>query len=299
MRFTVFSIVIATYGRSSNIVNDTLMSILDDKSSTLVKEIIVVDQNESKLNLDYNTVHIMLEKPSLTKARNLGAKQARNEHLIFFDDDVIVQENTFEKFKEAFELGVHFVAGREILPESFQKEERKNVIKRFKSFIRSIVLNTQPNPVANITFNGFFFCDFSYDKRMINNIDTVRGCIFGVKKSCFHEVQGFDENFQGNALREESDFILRLRANGYSGVFQPGASVLHLRQSGGCDNLEQSFTSLSSKLSNELYFQKKHFSGVSIIVVFFRLLPYALEAYSTTRLKGVRLLIQKIREFRE
>jgi GT2 family glycosyltransferase len=56
-----------------------------------------------------------------------------------------------------------------------------------------------------------------------------------VRRSALLAVGGFDEQFVGSAINEESDFARRLLAGGYRIVTEPGVNVLHLRApAGGC-----------------------------------------------------------------
>jgi GT2 family glycosyltransferase len=48
----------------------------------------------------------------------------------------------------------------------------------------------------------------------------------------------FDERFKGSAVREESDFCLRLRQTGYKIWYDPEAHLIHLgEETGGCHDI--------------------------------------------------------------
>lgn len=96
------SVIIATMNRVDAL-TETL-SVLEN-SSVLPAEVLIVDQStetekvealldllkSSSLPIRYHH----LPKPSLTGARNFGLAQAQNDIVVFMDDDVSVQENTF------------------------------------------------------------------------------------------------------------------------------------------------------------------------------------------------------------
>ena len=64
----------------------------------------------------------------------------------------------------------------------------------------------------------------------------------------------FDERFRGSAVREESDFCLRLRRTGYQIWFDPEASLVHLgEESGGCHDIS------TRSLKYQITFYHNHF----------------------------------------
>ena len=99
---TMFSVIIATMNRLETMV-ETIASL--ERSSVTPDEIIILDQSTNdtvaddiktlteKSNLTFRYYH--LEYPSLTHARNVGLQYAQNEILVFMDDDVSVEKDTF------------------------------------------------------------------------------------------------------------------------------------------------------------------------------------------------------------
>ena len=76
---------------------------------------------------------------------------------------------------------------------------------------------------------------------------------------------GFDEEFVGNAFREETDFCLKLRNSSYRIIFDPDAAVIHYwNTDGGCDHIRlgnPDFTSYyyyQDFVQNNIYFFLKH-----------------------------------------
>ena len=68
---------------------------------------------------------------------------------------------------------------------------------------------------------------------------TARGCNMSFRRSIFAE-HGlrFDERFQGSAVREESDFCLRVRQTGLMIWYEPDAHLVHLgEETGGCHDI--------------------------------------------------------------
>ena len=285
-------IIIPTYGRSSEVVQQTLDSIYKCSDVSLINKIFVVDQNSPTLTLNvHNNLELLIQTtPSVTNARNIATKKSEADIIIYFDDDVLVQEGTFSAYLKSFnESDVAFIAGREIVSSEFANQMEKKFVNKMKKIIRNNLLKLLNNPVANITKNGIFVCDFSKDLGVVNNIETVRGCNFAIRKIFFIENGGFDTAYKGTSLREESDFIMRIIRSGGRGIFNSKACVIHLRQLGGCNNLSLSMKSLQSKLENEHLFQSKYFPKTSNLFFFFRMLPLALEHLKETR--GQSLMI--------
>ena len=84
---------------------------------------------------------------------------------------------------------------------------------------------------------------------------SARGCNMSFRRSIFtqHGVW-FDERFRGSAVREESDFCLRLRKTGYQIWYDPDANLVHLgEETGGCHDIS------TRSLKYQLTFYHNHF----------------------------------------
>jgi GT2 family glycosyltransferase len=64
----------------------------------------------------------------------------------------------------------------------------------------------------------------------------------------------FDERFRGSAVREESDFCLRIRATGLTIWYDPSAHLVHLgEETGGCHDIS------TRSLQYQITFYHNHF----------------------------------------
>jgi GT2 family glycosyltransferase len=84
---------------------------------------------------------------------------------------------------------------------------------------------------------------------------STRGCNMSFRREIFtkHGIW-FDERFRGSAVREESDFCLRLRQTGYQIWYDPEADLVHLgEETGGCHDLN------TRSLQYQLTFYHNHF----------------------------------------
>lgn len=306
------SVIIPTYRRTSSVVENTISSIFADQESVLsVERIILIDQNNPPLefndevkrfgylsvtsldevsNTDAKLIHIHGLSPSVTKAKNIGSKWIKGEYTVFFDDDVTVQPGCISNYIKIFDQqqAVGFLGGREILDHSFKKESL------FKSLLRKLAQwKSEPEYqvdgvyVGRIKSNSFMIKNFNVETDHLVKIDGARGCNWACRSKHFFASGGFDEYFQGTALREETDLYLRLRSLGADGYYTSKSAVIHHRQLGGCDNLSQSMKSLKSKFENERYFQRKHFPNVTKIFFAIRTLPLVVETLKESRFLSV------------
>lgn len=102
MQIIQLSVVIPTMNRPKSL-KDTIFSFLS--GSKVPDEIVIVDQSlnddtEKMLHIikqdfqEINFLYLKLEKPSLTKARNMGLDFCTNDIIIFSDDDIEIYEDT-------------------------------------------------------------------------------------------------------------------------------------------------------------------------------------------------------------
>ena len=84
---------------------------------------------------------------------------------------------------------------------------------------------------------------------------SARGCNMSFRKDIFTKYNiWFDERFRGSAVREESDFCLRLRSTDYKIWYDPEAHLVHLgEETGGCHDI----TTRSTKY--QITFYHNHF----------------------------------------
>ncbi len=237
-----FSIIIPTYKREKH-----LMNLLDSLEGRIGKEteVIVVEQVENhekelrtkakELRLQF--IYIFLDKPSTPHAKNVGVAHAKGEYITFFDDDVLVKtspalySNCFKDKKVAAVNGRSVAIGQE-------EEPRKK-------------------DTGRITFFGTF--TDGYSSKIPQEIETLIGCNMCWRKDVFQKIGGFDEQFTGNALREEADLSLRARQKRYKILFDPHVEVLHVRaESGGTRKTEGRIQWYFDFFSNEAYFFLKY-----------------------------------------
>jgi len=214
------SIAIPTYRREKPLLR-TLEQLLALKHPA--HEILVIDQSTDHeaetvralemLAADGRINWCKLSQPSIPKAMNHALQIARADVVLFVDDDIeLSSELVREHAKEHEGSQVACVAGRVVQQWEQASKEGENP----KATDRS------RDPDA-----------FPFNSRNRTNVERFMGGNFSVSKAFALSIGGFDENFVKVAYRFEAEFSHRLLLAGAQIVFQPEASVLHLKEQTG------------------------------------------------------------------
>ena len=207
------SIVIATYNRYKDLV-DCLDSII--KMNYLPFEIIIVDSSSTddtrKIKDSYPIRFVSIKEKSRERARNIGSSLAEGDIVAFLDDDVLAHPQWSKHLVETYKHSqIGGVGGRVIpygAPENFyQKVIKVDVGKIFKT--------------------GFVMGNYDTLLESPIEVDSLIGCNMSFRKGVMKKVGGFDENFSGNCFRDDTDYCVRIRKQGYKLLYQPKALVWH------------------------------------------------------------------------
>lgn len=141
-------------------------------------------------------------------AMNLGLLYADTRYVVFQDDDVVPNRNLIGAFVTSIRELSRAGAG---------------------AFIAGQVINVGEHPVCIQRQKGQF--PLNSDRRYV--VDNGGAGNLCVDRLAALEIGGFDENFVGNAYRADTDLLWRAIEAGHEVVFEPRASVRHLRASTG------------------------------------------------------------------
>ena len=205
------SVVIPTYRREQVLV-DTIRYL--HALHPPADEIVIVDQSEMhepETAAALKTWHqegrifwIQLPRPSVTYAMNIGLMHSRGEIVLFVDDDIIPDSNLLPAHIGAHaEAHCNIVAGQVLQP-------GENVLQE------------------SLAQGEFRFC---FDTRRW--VQEFIGCNFSVKRRVAIDLGGFDENFVRVAYRYEAEFCDRATTAGEKILFEPAASIRHLKAGAG------------------------------------------------------------------
>jgi GT2 family glycosyltransferase len=179
-------------------IDRVIYALLNQSESGLVHEIIVVGQDENCL-VPPNIRFIETPYPaSPAKARNIGARHATAEWLLFIDDDCIASVDLVSRYREAMSFSKSVLGGGV----QFNSKPYWSLCDNLLVF--TPFLTTQPRG-AQIYLPSLNLC---------------------VRRDVFMKVGGFDENFP-HAAGEDVDLSMRLRRDNNDLHFEPTAWVTH------------------------------------------------------------------------
>jgi glycosyltransferase involved in cell wall biosynthesis len=204
------SIVIPTLGREE-VLLDTLRHLL--ALAHRAAEILIVDQTPrhepqtdsalAALDSLGSIRWLRQAEPSIPKAMNRGLLEARQDTVLFLDDDIIPGSSLVRAHYLAHQFnGARLVAGRVIQP--WQSDHP-----------------SEPGE------------PFSFNSSRPAWVDEFMGGNFSVARGVAFELGGFDENFVRVAYRFEAEFAHRYRAAGHRISYEPEALINHLKAAGG------------------------------------------------------------------
>jgi len=230
-------------------------------------ELIVLDQSSViNTNLEryesnkFYYVYKNIEEKGLPNARNVAAKIARGEILLFVDDDILPDIDLIIDFITEFNNQYHekiIIGGR-------VEEKAPNMMCNDPQIIGGYI-TYYGKPIKNFSATTSGYCDW------------VVGCNFAIRKKFFLEVSGFDKNFIGNAMFEDCDFCFTVKENGGQVYYSPKPFVEHLRAvTGGTRQINKS-KGMYYRAHNTVYFLRKHEFKLRLISTFFYLNAVAIK----------------------
>lgn len=238
------SAVIPTLNRPRAIV-DIVRDFLRQEWSDL--EVIVVEQTSSP-SIDLQAIAsadsrlriLRTDVSGTCHARNLGVNAAKGEVIMFTDDDCRLPDNRFvhAHMQHYNDPKVGGTGGKVI-------------------DINTTLNREQSGRVCWVDQTGRVFPNATSDERQ--EINAPRGGNMSYRRQVILDVGGFDECFRGNAMREETDFSLRVVKAGWKIIYEPTAYAEHLGLAGGSRSQDR-IAWYEDFFFNESYFFLKHFS---------------------------------------
>ncbi len=248
------SIIIPTYNRGKMLC-DTISHLAESLPADA--EIIVVDQSDDvysglmeimknhRFRLRYYKIFIK----GLPHARNYGLERALGEIVIFCDDDVIPGNGFIENhLRNYHDKEIGGVGGCVLLTGKNGLINQPSTCRRFPASETGLKEKGDGKSHRNVTIGRVRRWDAhltdNFDATARGYIDHAQGCNMSFRKEAIMKAGKFDERFGGSAHLEETDVCLRVRKTGYRLVFDPEATLVHLKDNkGGCraENYQQWF----------------------------------------------------------
>ncbi len=250
MNYPLISVIVPTYEREQAL-RDTLSDLVQQDYPNF--EVLVVDQTKTH-QLETQAYLEELEKAaqirwfrvdwaSLPGARNYGVRRSKGEIILFIDDDVRLQPGFLaahvRNYLERPDVGS--VAGRVLDRMKLSESEE------------GLTIDYLP-PEAMEPGIGLYYLNLVHTVKP-QQVITARGCNMSFRREIFDKYGlWFDERFRGSAVREESDFCLRIRQTGYQIWYDPEAYLVHLgEETGGCHDIS------TRSLEYQITFYHNHF----------------------------------------
>ncbi len=223
------SLVISVYDKSDEL--KLIFTALSVQSFTDFEVIIAEDgmnENMNKLINDWKSkklfpvMHLTQEDKGFRKNKilNESIRKAATDYLIFFDGDCIPHPD-FVKVHFENRRSNSVLCGRRVnLTKSASEKINANSIlnKEYSRLKLSRIIYSSLNRDKNdFNFNieeGFIIRNSLLRKLFTNEDEHILGCNFSVHKALLEKINGFDENYEGPGLGEDSDIEYRLRLAG-------------------------------------------------------------------------------------
>lgn len=243
---------------------------------SLKAEIIVVDNNsqdgspaefEKYASLHPN-VKVILNtiNAGFGKANNQGLAVSEGRYVLYLNSDVFVPEELFldkliEQMDSATLVGALTVRV-ELSNGAIDPASHRGFPTVWRSFCYYAGLEklTISIPGLNKLFGGYHLTHLPLTKK--HEIDTPTGAFFLARKDILDTLKGFDEDFF--MYGEDIDLAFRIKRLGYSIVYDPTYTVLHLKNQSGIKKKNNS--TVQKKTRNYFYesmaiFYKKHYEN--------------------------------------
>ena len=219
---TLVSIVVPTFDRHELLV-DTLKGLLIQEYEP--KEIIVYDQSLDHppdvinflKSVSPRIQYYKNEPRGLVFAYRRCVELSQGDICFFVDDDVLIDDpDLVTRHVKNYTDGLIGAVTGQVLHEG----------------------QTEPSPVDERIYgpHGWRFIRFDISQRL-EGLPSLSGANMSFRRSVYDRIGGFDQNFEGNGFRFETDFAFAVKSLGFQVIFDPEASLTHRYcQPGGAAN---------------------------------------------------------------
>lgn len=171
-------------------------------------EIIVVDQSDKEQLLE-NCRYIYTKTKGPCVSRNIAVAEAKGDILVFLDDDARIEPDFIAEITTPILSGRYdAVAGAICDPEGNYLFKNEQYLTRDNTNFIKVLTSNPDSPKSRIT------------------LSFPGGCA-AILTKVFHEVGGFEEDFDPTGAGEDREMALKLYKNGFSTWYNAKAKLLH------------------------------------------------------------------------
>ncbi|MDQ3019244.1 MAG: glycosyltransferase [Bacteroidota bacterium] len=166
--------------------------------------------------------HLTQEDKGFRKNRilNTAIRAAATDYLIFIDGDCLPHSDFIKAHFEKRQDNVVLCGRRVNLTRNISNKITKETILSYKYEqlkLSEIIYSSLNRKNKGYNFNieeSFIFKNKTLRKILTNEDEHILGCNFSIHKTLLEKINGFDENYEGPGLGEDSDIEFRLRLTG-------------------------------------------------------------------------------------
>ena len=219
------SVIICTKDRFTNL-ESTLCSL--EKQSRRPEELIIVDASTTDAPPQlYQLIHkfdshkYIQTLPGLTSQRNRGIDESTGDLVLFFDDDVILDNDYIAQLVQVFESDKtgYFGGG---MGQIIKKTRRAHI---FHKILGKIFFLGETKGKGRLKLSGFV--SFPHGTQNFKEIEALSGCCMAYRRKAL-EHNRFDENLKDYSYMEDIDLSNRVSKE-YGLFYEPACHIQHLK----------------------------------------------------------------------
>lgn len=271
------SIVVVSYN-TEKLTRDTLDAVQRSLKQTpdLSYEIIVVDNASSD-----NSPAMLKKRKDITfvqskknvgfgAGNNIGIQKAKGRYVLLLNSDVIADSVDFKQLVSYMDTHED-VGGLTVRVELPNGEIDPASHRGFPTLWRSFTyfsklhLLTHNIPLLNKAFGGYHLADRNLNK--VHEIDSPTAAFYLIRGNLLKKINGFDEDYF--MYGEDLDLSMRIKQLGYSILYYPKYTVVHLKHQSGLKTKKkrtQSVTTFHFYNAMKIFYDK-HYASKNIALI--------------------------------
>ncbi len=202
-----------------------------DPAQRAANEAVVAELDDARVH------YVHVTRKGLPNARNEALARIDCRVVLFLDDDVILlRPDFFDAHVRAFDdPGIGGVTGRIV-----ERSVRPNV----------------EHVAAHLSAGGRTLTNLWGTERQ--ELLGLKGANMSYRMEAVRQVGGFDRQYTGTALLEDTDYSWRVHQAGWRLLYEPAAEIVHLSAASGGVRVEDALRGEKWRFRSTAYFVAKH-----------------------------------------